>query len=143
MIQTNKRAPDGVSASEVAAAVLPDQLLASMSAYAYSAASTDTAGAYVQVVASVSADVKAISLGHQEDGATTIERRKFYIAIGAASSEVNITHKLIAHVGDGNEMGNVIWIPIRIPSGSRISVKVQDGSGSAVGHYLDVGVMGD
>lgn len=75
----------------------------------YSSTNVTTA-AYVQLIASVPADVKQIEIFDSSGSA-------LYLAIGAAASEVN---KMIVFPG-GNSR-----VPMQIPAGSRLSIKALD-----------------
>lgn len=90
-----------------------------------------TKGAYVQLVAAAPVDVAGILLaaGITATGAT----RLLDLAVGGSGSEqVVLPDFPLQNTRSGSSMDLPIFIPIKIPRGSRIAARCQASSGSAV-----------
>ena len=98
--------------------------------------SSNVKGSYVQLIASTTYDTVGFFLFITGTGGGT-KTCLFDVAIGAASSEQIIAPDILWSNHSWNENGALIWIPVRIPAGSRIAVRGQrNGSGDC-----DIGIL--
>jgi hypothetical protein len=101
---------------------------------AASSATANTYGAWVQVIASTTEDyyVTGVSCALVYLASGSLDYYQLDIGLGAAGSEV--TKAIIGIVGS-NGQAVALPIPLKIPSGSRIAVRIADGV-NAVGTYV-------
>lgn len=97
--------------------------------------SANTKGSYAELIAAVSVEVVALDINLRMT--TTNADSLIDIAVGAAGSEQDI----ISNVLVGGRQGirtDKMWVPIRIPNGTRISARIQSSTGSSA---ISVGIV--
>lgn len=86
-------------------------------------------GSYVQVVASTAIAYQGLVLGiSQYYGG--VNSTLADLSIGAAGSESVVVPNILIDTGNGSSYGFSCYVPIQIPSGSRIAVRHQETGGS-------------
>lgn len=94
--------------------------------------SNDTkATSYTTIISSTAFDAQAIMLNVGRESSTAGIQFLMDIAIGAASSEQDIIQNYLYSRGNNESADNSILLPIQIPSGTRISGRVQCSSGNS------------
>ncbi len=93
-------------------------------------ASANTKGAFAQLVASTAADAQGFIL--HVFGPTLVRDMLLDVAVGAAAAEQVILSNFLVtpRTSDASAHGG-IWVPARIPAGSRISARLQATTGSS------------
>lgn len=98
-------------------------------------AAAHTLGAWTQIIASTARPTDGfwifVSLGSAAD-------YLFNVGIGGAGSEQTIAANLFVGCGTGTVFGNWFYIPLPIPSGTRIAIQCQAAVASATGLYASL-----
>lgn len=107
----------------------------------------NTKGSYVQVTAACGHEIRGLSIGigHGQNGIRSNANFLVDIAIGGAGSEQVIVPNVALHSTAGSDMILPLsynFIPIRIPSGSRIAVRAQCDINDAADRLFDVVLYG-
>lgn len=110
-------------------------------------ATTNTKGAYSQLTASTTADIKwlSICIANQNNQARNATGWLVDIATGGAGAETVVVPNVMFVCASGAEgIGPIIYppIPIEIPSGSRIAARAQAQVDDATDRLIDVVVIG-
>lgn len=98
--------------------------------------SANTSGAWVEIFSSTPVAFAGLELSSIHNGVTP--RVMLDIGIGPASSEVMIFDSLMVGPANGNWGGQQYRIPLRIPQGSRLCLRVQASAAWAGTMYFDV-----
>lgn len=111
-----------------------------------SGSSADTKGAYSEVVASTTRDMRefTVAIGNQVNGIRASYVWLFDIAIGAAASEVIIVPDIALACSSTSDIlfPHNIRVPLRIPAGTRIAARSQCSGTNSADRLFDVFVYG-
>lgn len=109
-------------------------------------ATADTKGAYSQITASSSADHDAWSvlIGTNNNSAPTLANFALDIATGAAASEVVVIPDIIIRTSTFSDKytPGSLWVPVTIPSGTRIAARCASTTNDATDRILTVALIG-
>lgn len=109
-----------------------------------SSASADTYGSYIQFIASASEDLYIVGITVNTNDVGYVSYAQIAVAIGAAASEVvkaviniPLTRGMLQEVGTKMYCGEKDIKPfLKIPSGSRVALKIADNIAGALGHSI-------
>lgn len=103
-------------------------------------ATANVDGAYIEIVASTSADIVGLTLIPRGDDQTYTGNYSVTVGVGAASSEVSIVPAIRCRRRSGTVTNmDPVFVPVAIPSGSRIAAFVNASTNTA--GAKDLGVL--